>query len=532
MGHTLGETQLIKRPYTKAKYTKKQLEEFIKCIDPVTGPHYFLSNHFYVQHPKKGKILYRPFSYQIRLIEAYHRHKRVVAMMPRQCGKTVTAAGYLLWAAMFNNDQTILIAAHKFSGASEIMTRIRFGYENIPDFLRAGITEYNKQSIIFDNGSRILAQTTTGTTGRGLSISILYSDEMSSVRPTIAREFWTSCSLTLSTGGKAIVTSTPNNSDDLFADIWNNANKTEDEFGNTLPDGLGRNGFKAITAKWDEHPERDQAWADEQRELVGEERFAREIECQFITFDEVLINPFKLNSLLGSEPSDKQGQIRWYVKPTKGNTYLIALDPSLGTGGDYSAIQVYEANTNRQIAEWVHNKTPIESQMEILKDIATYISLITNEPKKIYWSVENNTIGEASLVAIRNMGEENIPGIFLSEPIKAGQGRKHRRGFTTTNSSKLAACATLKNLIESDKMKIYSRKLVSELRTFVSVDNTYRAKPGETDDLVLAMLLIVRMIDAIKNFVPELSDPIDVYATAIPLPFVMTSRSSDWRNMW
>ena len=192
---------------------------------------------------------------------------------------TVTAAGYLLWSAMFKSDQTILIAAHKFSGASEIMSRIRFGYESVPDFIRAGITEYNKQSIVFDNGSRIIAQTTTETTGRGMSISILYSDEMSSVRPTIAREFWTSCSLTLSTGGKAIVTSTPNNSDDLFADIWHNANKTEDEYGNTIPNGLGVNGFRAITALWNEHPDRDELWAHEQRELVGDERFAREILC-------------------------------------------------------------------------------------------------------------------------------------------------------------------------------------------------------------------------------------------------------------
>ena len=279
MSKNYGESALIKQPYRKLAYTKKQLEDFTKCVDPVTGPFYFMSNFFYVQHPKKGKLRYKPYDFQIRLIDAYHNYKRVVAMMPRQCGKTVTAAGYLLWAAMFNSDQTILIAANKFAGAMEIMTRIRFGYESVPDYIRAGITEYNKQSIVFDNGSRILCQTTTETTGRGMSISILYSDEMSSVRPTIAREFWTSCSLTLSTGGKAIVTSTPNNSDDLFADIWHNANKTADEFGNTFPNSLGVNGFHAITAKWDEHPERDEAWAAEQRELVGDEQFEREVLC-------------------------------------------------------------------------------------------------------------------------------------------------------------------------------------------------------------------------------------------------------------
>jgi hypothetical protein len=409
------------------------------------------------------------------------------------------------------------------------MSRIRFGYESVPDYIRAGITEYNKQSIVFDNGSRIMAQTTTETTGRGLSISILYSDEMSSVRPTIAREFWTSCSLTLSTGGKAIVTSTPNNSDDLFADIWHNANKTEDEFGNTLSDGLGINGFKAITAAWDEHPERDQAWADEQRELVGDERFEREINCKFISFDETLINPFTLNQLQGVDPLEIQGTVRWYIRPTKGNIYIVALDPSLGTGGDPSAIQVFEAKTNRQVAEWCHNKTSIENQVKLLKEITTYLVSVTEQATDVYWSVENNTIGEATLVTIRSVGEETIPGIFLTEPVKLGQTRKYRKGFNTTNTNKLAACAKLKSLIELKKLSIYSRKLISELKTFVSVENTYKAKPGETDDLVTASITVIRMMETLKGYIPDLAE---IRSTtdenAMPLPFLMSTSGNKY----
>ena len=522
------ETELLKRPYQKSAYTSEQLKNFAKCVDPITGPHYFMSNFFYVQHPKQGKILYHPYGYQVRLIHAYHFYKRVVAMMPRQCGKTVTAAGYLLWSAMFKPDQTILIAAHKFSQASEIMSRIRFGYENVPDYIRAGITEYNKQSIVFDNGSRIIAQTTTETTGRGMSISILYSDEMSSVRPKIAREFWTSCSLTLSTGGKAIVTSTPNNSDDLFADIWNNANKKEDEFGNTIANGLGINGFKAVSAVWNEHPDRDDNWAAEQKELVGPERFAREILCRFISFDETLINPFVLNQLHGVEPTDKQGQVRWYAKPTKGHIYLVALDPSIGTGGDPAAIQVFDATTRTQVAEWTHNRTPIERQVELLKEVTKYITDLTEDNESVYWSVENNTLGEATLVTIRQVGEETIPGVFLSEPVKMGQAKRIvRKGFNTTNTAKLTACARLKSLIETGKMTIYSKKLITELRNFVSVENTYRAKPGETDDLVTALLTLVRMMEALKNYVPGLADVREEDVEKLmPMPFIMSSSPS------
>ena len=248
--------------------------------------------------------------------------------------------------------------------------------------------------------------------------------------------------------------------------------------------------------------------------------------CQFISFDEVLINPFVLNRLQGVEPAYREGQIRWYKKPQKGKTYIVALDPSIGTGGNPAAIQVLEADTYTQVAEWCHNKTPVEGQVNLLKEITTYISSITEEPTKIYWSVENNTLGEAVLVTIRNVGEENIPGIFLSEPVKVGNVRKFRKGFCTTNSNKLAACAKLKSLIESDKMNIYSKKLISELKNFISVENTYRAKIGETDDLVLALLLAVRMLESIKQYVPELSDAMDISEFNIPLPFMMSTSSN------
>ena len=149
-------------------------------------------------------------------------------------GKTTTAVGFLLWYAMFVPDSTILIAAHKYTGAQEIMQRLRYAYEMCPDMIRAGVVSYNKQSIEFENGSRIVAQTTTETTGRGMSISLLYLDEFAFVEPNIATEFWTSISPTLATGGKAIITSTPNSDEDQFSMIWKEANKRIEEQINNL----------------------------------------------------------------------------------------------------------------------------------------------------------------------------------------------------------------------------------------------------------------------------------------------------------
>jgi len=278
------ETAIIRSPYRKMSMTEEQILEFAQCADPVTGPEYFMSNYFYIQHPTKGSIQYKPYEYQIRLINAYHSNRFSISLMPRQTGKTISAAGYLLWFAMFIPDSTILVAAHKYLGAQEIMQRIRYSYENCPDFIRAGVTSYNKGSLDFENGSRIVSQTTTENTGRGMSISLLYCDEFAFVRPTIASEFWTSITPTLSTGGKCIITSTPNSDEDQFAQIWRAANDTFDAQGNTTR--LGKNGFKAFSSKWQETPGRDQAWADQMRAQLGEERFRREMEC--ITQDSIL----------------------------------------------------------------------------------------------------------------------------------------------------------------------------------------------------------------------------------------------------
>lgn len=513
------ENVLVKKAHTPTLYTQQQLTDFALCADPESGPEYFLNNFFYIQHPTRGKMAMTMFDYQIRLINTYHHNRFSISMLPRQTGKSTVAAGYLLWYAMFVPDSTILVAAHKYLGAQEIMQRVRYGYENVPDHIRAGVISYNRGSIEFDNGSRIVSQTTTENTGRGMSISLLYCDEFAFVRPTMATEFWTSISPTLATGGKCIITSTPNSDEDQFALLWKGANKCEDEYGNPTPVGI--NGFKAFRARWQEHPDRDETWAKQQRAALGEERFRREMECEFIINDETLISPIKLLDLEGIEPVYKTGQVRWYKKPERNKFYTVALDPSLGTGGDPAAIQVFEANTTVQVAEWRHNQSDIPTQVRILNDIIQHIYDITKDDKSIYYSVENNTVGEAALISIAEWGEENIKGYFLSDPKDVGN-RRFRKGFNTTNKTKIAACAKLKNLVESGRMKVNSRSLVSELKNFVASGTSYAAKLGETDDLVMATLLTVRMMQMLQSFHSELDSQIRDHGDALiePMPFI------------
>ena len=512
------DTKLVKTPHQKASYTEQQIIEFARCADPVTGPAYFLDNFFYIQHPTKGKMIYHPFDYQKKLIDTYHNFRFSISLMPRQTGKSTSAAGYLLWYAMFVPDSTILIAAHKYTGAQEIMQRIRYAYELCPDHIRCGVVSYNKQSIEFDNGSRIVAQTTTANTGRGMSITLLYLDEFAFVRPSIATEFWTSITPTLATGGKAIITSTPNSDEDQFAMIWKQANKCEDEFGNKTE--LGVNGFRSYRAYWQEQPGRDEKWAEQMKAQLGDDRFRREIGCEFIIADETLIAPAVLIDLEGIEPTDRMGQVRWYKKPEKEKTYVVALDPSLGTGSDPAAIQVFEMPGLKQVAEWSHNKTIVQRQVVIMKGIVQYLAEVAG-PNNVYYSVENNTLGEAALVSISEIGEENFRGVFLSEPKKmGGGGTRFRKGFNTTQKVKLSACAKFKTLVESKRMKIHSKSLVSELKTFVASGGSYQAKIGDTDDLVMASLLVVRMFQHLSDFHYNLEEQIRDHDEVIePLPF-------------
>jgi hypothetical protein len=243
--------------------------------------------------------------------------------------------------------------------------------------------------------------------------------------------------------------------------------------------------------------------------------------CEFIIWDETLINPSYLVDLVGIPPIEQQGQVRWFKKPNPAFTYVVALDPSLGTGGDPAAIQIFELPGLIQVGEWQHNKTPIQRQIAILSEITKYLAE-TVSTNNIYYSMENNSIGEAALVTVASMGEENIKGTFLNEPRKTSGG-SYRKGFTTTQRSKLSTCAKLKNLIETKRLTINSANLISELKTFVANGTSFAAKSGETDDLVMSLILMLRMAILLQSYDVNLDnamrDTLDNFIE--PMPFIM-----------
>ena len=237
---------------------------------------------------------------------------------------------------------------------------------------------------------------------------------------------------------------------------------------------------------------------------IGEERFRREYGCEFLVYDETLISSMVLGNLQAKNVVMNMGQTRWYDNVQSDKTYVIGLDPSMGTGGDYAAIQIVELPTYRQVGEWRHNTTAIPGQIRVLKDICDHIATKTATENNIYWSIENNSIGEAALLVINDFGEENIPGMFVSEPIRKGHVRKFRKGFNTTHGSKITTCSKLKVLIENNKFSIASGPLISELKNYVATGSSYRAKVGETDDLVSSLLLTIRIITVLRDWDPRI----------------------------
>ena len=340
-------------------------------------------------------------------------------------------------------------------------------------------------------------------------------DEFAFVKPRIAEEFWTSIQPTLSVGGSCIITSTPNSDEDQFAKLWFGAINTVDENGMERVGGIGANGFKHLMVTWRDHPERDEKWAEEQIQKLGAEKFERENNCKFIQEDDTLINSLVLASLKGRDPVYYENGVRWYKKPNPESVYVIGYDPSLGGGNDYAAIQVLELPSLEQTVEWNSNDKSINDQVLILNRILK--SLCVEKEPEIYWSLENNGVGEAAVSVIDNFGEENFPGYFVHEPTRI----KRRKGLTTTNRAKLAAATKLKNLIETNRLKVYSRSLISELKAYVKNNNGFNSKYGYNDDLISAMLICMRIIMIIKDYDEKINNSvIDEYNSDVVLPFL------------
>lgn len=263
----------LKRANEQHEYTSTEVIELQRCMNDAE---YFIDTYCKLQHAVEGSIPFKLRPYQRRIVKTFSSNRLSIALAPRQIGKSWIAGAYLLWFAMFHFEKTVVIASNKNDNAMEMIHRVRFIYEHLPHWIKPGLTDdgWNKHSVGFDNGSRIISQATSENTGRGLSISLLFLDEFAFVRDSIAEEFWTSISPTLATGGSCIICSTPNGDTNRFAQLWRGANIPS-------PDDpkIGINGFASIEIKWNEPPGRDQKFKEAEIAKIGEIRWKQEYEC-------------------------------------------------------------------------------------------------------------------------------------------------------------------------------------------------------------------------------------------------------------
>lgn len=482
----------LKKAFATDEYTPQMIAELAKCKkDPV----YFISNYIKVQHPVRGTVPFQLYDYQERFIRHMQGNRFTITLQPRQCGKTLTAAMFLLWYAMFNDDSLLLIASKNQSHALEIAGRVRFAYEELPSWIKCGLKYYNRHNIEFDNGSRIISEATTEKTGRGLAITKIYLDELAFISPRIQKELWNSLTPTLSTGGSAIISSTPNGDTELFASLWRGASSA----GDGKP---GVNGYAPFRVFWQEHPERSESYWDEMVSQLGLLATRQEVGCEFLSSDALLINSLKLIQLTEAMVHHEDMGFKFWLPEEQiggaGKTYLVGIDPSTGTGKDFSVIEVFEFPSLIQVAEWRSNELNIPMLYAKTKWILDKLSTpIGRGRAEVIWTFERNGIGEA--MAALYMNDEKQPQfaeLFNDEP----SGTK--MGVFTTGKKKILACLKLKSLVEkvTNGMQIKSAILLEELKNFVAKGGTYEAKSGSTDDAVMATIIVIRLLARLAEY--------------------------------
>lgn len=478
----------LKRANQEHNYELEHIRELKRCMNDVV---YFVRTYCKIQHPVRGAIPFELYPYQEDMLRAYAENRNVVVLSARQTGKSVTSAMFLLWYATFHADKTVLIASNKNDNAMEMIVRIKYAYEMLPHWLKAGVTDdgYNKHAIGFDNGSRIISTATSENSGRGMAISLVFLDEFAFVQQSIQETFWTSISPTLATGGNCIITSTPNGDSDLFSKIWRGANipLTQDS-------KLGSNGFYPIQVRWNEPPGRDEKFQKEETAKIGEIKFRQEYLCEFISDDPLLFDTLVMANLTNYVKTLKPyGTVNDIIihEPIKQNgTYLIGMDPATGTGSDYTTITAFSFPELTQCVSWRSNIMTSPRAYQILKKI---LDLFIRQQCTVYFSVENNAVGEG-IIASYELDENPPDAHFVTEE------NSKRLGFTTTSRTKMKACVTAKDLVERGVITIKSIILIEEMKNYVRRANGYSAKIGATDDMISALLIVIRVLEQVASY--------------------------------
>ena len=487
--HYLG-NPLLKKSNVPVEWTKDQILEYQKCMK---DPLYFISNYIRIVSLDEGLVPFNMFPFQKEMVGTVHNNRFTICKMPRQSGKSTTLVSYILYYVLFNSNMNVAILANKASTARDILGRLQLAYENLPKWLQQGVMSWNKGSLDLENGSRVVASSTSSSAVRGGSYNMIFLDEFAFVPNTVAEDFFSSVYPTISSGKstKVIIVSTPNGMN-LFYKLWVDAENK-------------RNSYNIIDVHWSEVPGRDAKWREETIANTSEEQFRREFECEFLGSANTLIAPAKIKSMAFQNVMKTSAGLDMYEKPVKGNTYIIIADVSRGTNNDYSAFVVFDVSTvpYKIVAKYRNNEIKPLLFPNIIHDVA----LAYNQA---YTLVEVNDIGEQVATALQfDLEYENL--IMASMRGRAGQivgggfsGGKAQLGVRTTKAVKKMGCSNLKQIVETDKLIINDYDLIKEFSTFILKGQSYEAEEGHTDDLVMCCVLFGWLVQ--QTYFKELTD--------------------------
>jgi hypothetical protein len=487
--HYLG-NPLLKKSNVPVNWTKENILEYQKCME---DPIYFIKNYIKIVSLDEGLVPFRLYDFQENIVETIHNDRFTICKMPRQSGKSTTMVSYILHYVLFNPNMNVAILANKAATARDILGRLQLAYENLPKWLQQGVVSWNKGSVDLENGSRVVASSTSSSAVRGGSFNMIFLDEFAFVPTNVAEDFFSSVYPTISSGKstKVIIVSTPNGMN-LFYKLWVDAEHK-------------RNSYNIVDVHWSQVPGRDEKWKNETIANTSEEQFKREFECEFLGSANTLIHPTKIKSMAFKNPITSNAGLDMYEKPQHGSTYVIVADVSRGTNNDYSAFIVFDVSTvpYNIVAKYRDNQIKPMLFPNIIHDVA-------NAYNMAYVMVEVNDIGEQVATALQfDLEYENL--IMASMRGRAGQvvgggfsGGKAQLGVRTTKAVKRLGCSNIKQVIETDKMIINDYDLITEFSTFILKGQSYEAEEGHTDDLAMCCVLFGWLIE--QTYFKELTD--------------------------
>ena len=489
INHYLG-NPLLKKANVQVEWNKDQILEYQKCMQ---DPLYFCQKYIKIVSLDEGLVPFDVYPFQKEMLGTIHNNRFTICKLPRQSGKTTTIISYILHYVLFNEQMRVAILANKAATARDILSRLQLAYENLPKWMQQGVMSWNKGSLDLENGSRIVASSTSSSAVRGGSYNMIFLDEFAFVPHNVAEDFFSSVYPTISSGKstKVIIVSTPNGMN-LFYKLWSDAES-------------GKNSYNPIEVHWSEIPGRDEKWKKETISNTSQEQFNREFECEFLGSINTLIHPTKIKSMVFDDPIQRNAGLELYHKPEKEGLYSIVCDVARGTEQDYSAFLVFDVSQlpYRIVAKYRNNEIKPLLFPNIIHDVAKAYN-------NAYVMIEVNDIGEQVATAMQyDLEYDNL--IMASMRGRAGQilgsgfsGGKVQLGVRTTKAVKMLGCSNLKQLIETDKLIINDYDLITEFSTFVKHGQSFQAEEGHTDDLAMCCVLFAWMTN--QTYFKELTN--------------------------